>query len=202
MFEHYLPNFDKEKSKAYTPNGIGNWFKKAIETKNGDIEAVFKDKHQNKNLLELYHISFLALAIKKWINKEYYMYPCDTPDCYFLDIETNEAFPVELMELYFPDKNFDGDYEKLAKHIFSKKGHHSFPTGHLLISSRLDVVGFNVSELFQEMKRFNWNFERIWLSIFTNDIQQWTFFDFFSATNPNDKNYITFNLEKDKKFFY
>ena len=67
MPNHYLPDFDKEKSKAYTPIGIRNLLEKAIEIKNGDIEAVFKDKHQNKNLIELYHASFLALAIKKWL---------------------------------------------------------------------------------------------------------------------------------------
>src|SRR3989338_6119159 len=202
MSNHYLPNFDKEKSKAYTPIGIRNLLEKAIEIKNVDIEAVFKDKHQNKNLIELYHASFLALAIKKWLKKEYSIYPCDTPDTYFLDIKTNEAFPVEIMELYFHNNNFDGDYKKLANHIFEIKGSINFPTCHLLISSRLDVVDFNVSKLCQEIRKFNWNFEKIWFSIFTNNIQQWTFFEIFPTTDFNDKNHITFNLEKDKNLFY
>ena len=202
MNVHYLSNFEKEKSKVYTPIGIRNLFEEAVKFKKGDTEAVFNDKHLNKNLIELYHAGFLALAIKKWIGKEYEIYPCDSPDTYFLDIKTNEAFPVEIMELYFPNETFDNDYQKLAEHIFKTKGSINFPTCHLLISSRLIVENFNVSKLCQEIVKFIWNFERIWFSIYTESIKQWTFFEIFPVSNSNDKDYLAFNLDNDKNLYY
>lgn len=205
MINHYLSK--KDNSYAYTPNGIIILFKEEIKLKNGDIEAVFKDKHKNKNLIELYHASFLALAIKKWLNKEYILYPVnppnDPPDIYFLDNKTNEAFPVEIMELYFFEYNSSKiDYKNLAQHIFNKKGLTNFPQCHLLIASRVVEKNFNISELCREIKKFSWYFERIWFSIYTESIQQWTFFEIFPSTDFNDKNSLIFNSEKDKNLFY
>ena len=203
MSNHYLPNFDKEKSKAYTPVGVRNIFQNAVDSKNGDIEAVFKDKHENKNLIELYHASFLALAIKKWLGKEYTLYPDDSPDVYFLDSKNNEAFPVEIMELYFYEDNSSKiDYKKLAQHIFDKKGLINFPQCHLLIASRVVEKNFNISELYREIKKFSWYFERIWFSVYTENIHQWTFFEIYPIENFNEQSSINFNLVKDKDIFY
>ena len=131
--QHYLPNFDKTNSTAYTPAGVRNLLVQAIKTKNGDIQAVFNDKHHNKSLIELYHASFLALAIKKWLKKEFVLYPADSPDIYFLDHKTDEACPVEVMELYFHNQSFNGNYKNLAKHTFRTKGTIQFPKCQLLI---------------------------------------------------------------------
>lgn len=202
MNYHFLPNYDKEKSKAYTPLGIKKLLEESIKIKNGDIEAVFKDKHQNKNLIELYHASFLVLAIKKWLKKEYFIYPCDRPDTYFLDPKTNEAFPVEIMELYFYNKNFDGDYKKLANHIFKIKGYINFPLCHLLIASRLDVIDFNISKLCHEMMNLNWHFDRIWLSIYKQKLNEYTFFQILPIRNLDRISSINFNINTDKNLYY
>ncbi|HAS80804.1 MAG: hypothetical protein UR25_C0004G0102 [Candidatus Nomurabacteria bacterium GW2011_GWE1_32_28] len=203
MDNHYLPNFDKEKSKAYTPIGVRNLFQNAVDSENGNIEAVFKNKHKNKNLIELYHASFLALSIKKWLGKEYTLYPDDSPDVYFLDNKNNEAFPVEIMELYFHENNSSKiDYKKLAQHIFDKKGLINFPQCHLLIASRIVEKNFNISELYREIKKFSWYFERIWFSVYTENIQQWTFFEIYPAENFNEQSSINFNLTKDRDIFY
>lgn len=203
MSNHYLPNFDKEKSKAYTPTGVRNLFQNAVDNKNGDIQSVFKDKHKNKNLIELYHASFLALAIKKWLGKEYALYPDDSPDIHFLDSKNNEGFPVEIMELYFHENNSSEiDYKKLAQHIFNKKGLINFPQCHLLIVSRVIKKNFNISELYREIKKFRWYFERIWFSVYTESMKQWIFFEIYPTENFSEKSSINFNLTKDKGIFY
>ncbi|HET55785.1 MAG TPA: hypothetical protein ENN33_11275 [Ignavibacteria bacterium] len=199
---HYLPNFDRKSSKAYTPIGVRNLLEQAVNDKNGNIQAVFDDKHQNKSLMELYHASFLALAIKKWLQKEFVLYPADSPDIYFLDQKTDEAFPVEVMELYFHNQPFNGNYKNLAKHVFETKGKIQFPKCHLLIVSRINETQFNVSEFCREIKDFQWNFERIWFEIYTAGMKQWTFFEIYPKAEFNDSNYISFNLESDKKILY
>lgn len=201
---HYLPNFNKEISKAYTPLGIRNLFAKAVEEKGGDIQAVFDDKHKYKSLIELYHAGFLALAIKKWIKREFVLYPSDSPDIYFLDTNTDEAFPVEVMELYsFVNKdNFDGDYEKLAKHVFETKGNISFPSCHLLITSRINADNFNISKFCEEIQKFKWNFERIWLCLHRSKNKDWTFFEIFPCSDFVLVGAIDYNLDKDKELLY
>lgn len=203
MINHYLPNFKNGISKAYTPVGVRNLFQDAVNNKNGDIEAVFKDKHTNKSLIELYHASFLALAIKKWLGKEYALYPDDSPDVYFLDSKNSEGFPVEIMELYFYENNSSEiDYKKLAQHIFDKKGLINFPQCYLLIVSRVIKKNFNISELYREIKKFCWHFERIWFSIYTESIKQWTFFEIYPTENFSEQSSINFNLTKDEDIFY
>lgn len=199
---HYLPNFDKNNSKAYTPIGVRNLLDQAVKGKHGNIEAVLRNKHQNKSLLELYHASFLALSIKKWLQKEFFLYPADSPDIYLLDQQTNEAFPVEVVELYFYNEPFDGNYKNLAKHVFNKKGKMQLPKCHLLIVSRINEAQFNVSEFCREIQKFQWNFERIWFEIYTTGMKQWTFFEIFPKAKFNDNNHISFNSESDKKIFY
>jgi len=200
--QHYLPNFNKNSSKAYTPIGIKNLLAQATEDNNDDIQAIFDNKHKYKSLMELYHASFLALAIKKWLQKEFVLYPADTPGIYFLDQKTDEALPVEVMELYFYNQPFDGNYKNLAKHVFETKGKIQFPKCHLLIVSRINETQFNVSEFCREMQNFQWNFERIWFEIYTAGMNQWTFFEIYPKAKFNDSNYISFNLENDKKIFY
>ncbi len=56
--KHFLPNFDKKNLKAYTPIGVRNLLDQAVKAKNGDIQAVFDDKHHNKSLMELYQRVF------------------------------------------------------------------------------------------------------------------------------------------------
>lgn len=202
MTHHYLPNFNKENSKAYTPIGIRKLFVQAVKDKNDDIQAVFDDKHRYKNLIELYHAGFLALAIKKWLGKEFVLYPADSPDIYFLDQKTNEAFPVEVMELYFHNQTFDNDYKKLSKHIVETKGKINFPKCHLLIVSRINSIQFNISKLCREISNFQWNFERIWFEIYTANMKQWTFFEIYPKAEFNDNNYIYFNLDEDKGIWY
>lgn len=167
MTHHYLPNFNKANSKAYTPIGVRNLFDQAVKDKNDDIQAVFDDKHHYKNLIELYHAGFLALAVKKWLRKEFVLYPADSPDIYFLDQKTDEAFPVEVMELYFYNQTFDNDYKRISKHIFETKGKINFPKCHLLIVSRINSIQFNITKFCQEIQNFQWNFERIWFEIYT-----------------------------------
>lgn len=202
MIHHYLPNFNKADSKAYTPIGITNLFAQAAKDKNNDIQAVFDDKHHYKNLIELYHAGFLALAVKKWLRKEFVLYPADSPDIYFLDQKTDEAFPVEVMELYFHNQTFDNDYKKLSKHIFETKGKINFPKCHLLIVSRINSVQFNITKLCQEIQNFQWNFERIWFEIYTAKMKQWTFFEIYPKAEFNDNSYIYFNLDGDKGTWY
>lgn len=201
MLSHYLPNFDKEKSKLYTPIGIKNLFQRAIEIKNGDIDAVFKDKHRNKNLIELYHASFLALAIKKWLGKEYSIYPSDAPDTYFVDIKTSEAFPVEIMELFFYSNNFDGDYKQLASYVLKTKGCIKILGCHLLIVSRLNT-DFNLSKLQTEIAKYSWNFERIWFCVYSECLQQWTIYEIIPVSSFDKLNCISFDLNKDRALYY
>lgn len=82
---NFLP-LDKN-TKSYSPIGVRQLFIKAVVEENGDPTAVFnKSKHQSTT--ELWHASFLALAIKKWLGKSFYLLPADSPDIYFLDRST------------------------------------------------------------------------------------------------------------------
>lgn len=200
--DYYLPNFNKDKSKAYTPIGVRNLLDKAVKDDGGDIQVILSNKHKYKGLWELYHTSFLALAIKKWIGKEYSLYPADSPDVYFLDQKSGEAFPVEVTELYQHNSAFDGDYKKLTKLVFEAKGLINLPTSHLLIVNRIKSREFNISQFCSELQKFNWHFERIWLSVYTEKGKQWTFFEIYPIAKFNDKKFISFNLESDRALYY
>ncbi len=200
--KHFLPNFDKTSSKAYTPLGIRNLLVKAVKGKGGSIQGILDDKHHNKNLIELYYAGFLALAIKKWLQREYVLYPAESPDIYFLDQKVGEAFPVEIMELYFYNQTFDGNYKRLAEHVFLKKGNMDFSRSHLLIVSRIKVTQLNISEFCREIQKFKWNFERIWFEIYTAKDQQWMFFEIYPKAEFNDRNHISFSVKDDKDILY
>ncbi len=160
------------------------------------------NKHKYKGLWELYHANFLALAIKKWLGKEYSLYHADSPDVYFLDQKNGEAFPVEVTELYQHNSAFDGNYKMLVKLVSGAKGLINLPTSHLLIVNRIKSPEFNISQFCSEIQKINWNFERIWLSVYTEKEKNWTFFEIYPITEFNDKKFISFNIESDKALYY
>jgi len=194
----YLP---KRQNKAYSPTGVQNLFKQAVKENGGNIEAVFKNKHKYKNLIEMYHAGFLALSLYKWLGQKFLLVPSDAPDLFFAEEQGTGAFPLEVMELYKPKGGFH-NYEELVKHIWSKKGSIKYEQCQLLLASRMSTQKFDVSKFVKEIHKFQWSFERIWLSLHNQTIRQWTFFDIFPPTQSNDSEYIHFNLDKDKKFWY
>ena len=81
----------------------------------------------------------------------------------------------------------------------------NYKTCYLLLASRLIVDKFNVIKFVQELKNYNWKFQRIYISFYTNNnnIQQWTFFEI--PTSPvlyNNSSPMHFNLNEDKKYLY
>ncbi len=104
---HYLPGTQTQ-WKAYLPSGVRKLFQEAVKSKNGDINLVFKDKHNNKNLIELWHASWLALAIYKYTQIKFSLISVaeQDPDIHFLTKESintdaQYGFPVEVTELFF-----------------------------------------------------------------------------------------------------
>lgn len=196
----YLPS---QKNKAYTPLGILSLFKDAEKENEGNVDQIFKNKHKYKELIELWHGGFLALALHKWLGNKFSLVPSDSPDIFFIDNQTNGAFRVEVMELYeFRQEQFDDDYEKLVKNIWNIKGNKAYSKSHLLLASRLISKTFNITKFVTELQKYTWNFERIWLSLHTQSENQWTFFEVFPFAEFNDTNKIFFNLNNDKKYFY
>jgi len=192
-------------NKAYSPIGIMDLFEQAVKENNGDIEAIFKKKQKYKNLLEMWHGSFLALALYKKFGPQFKFYICqpekDPPDLYFIHKESGGILPVEIMELYKYKDNFKS-YEELAKHIWKKKGVKKYDRCYLLLASRLSTSKFNVTKFLQELKNFTWDFQKIYLSLYMARKQQWTFFEIFSSSAQySSLNYMYFNKE-DKQFLY
>lgn len=201
MDYHFLP---KEQNKAYSPMEIARLLKQAGEENNDDINAILRNKRKYKTLWEMYHGSFLALALYKKFGHEYQFDITegqDPPDLYFVQKQGVGAFPVEVMELYKYNGNFR-NYQELVQHIWDKKGKISYDKCHLLLASRLKAEKFNITEFIQKLKNYNWIFERIWLSIHTKEKSQWTFFEVFPPAKYNDSSYIYFNLKEDKKYLY
>lgn len=201
--QHYI---SCKNNKAYSPIGVGDLFKQATKENNGNLGAVLKNKHKYKDLIEMYHGHFLALALYKEFGPKFKFNICpsekDPPDLYFIHEESGGAFPVEVMELYKYQDNFKS-YEELVKHIWSKKGIKKYDKCYLLLASRLSANKFSVIKFVQELKKFQWDFERIYLSFYTEAKQQWTFFEvFFPPDQYNDSDYMCFNLGKDKQFWY
>lgn len=193
-------------NKAYSPIGVSNLFIQAEKENNGDLEAVFKNKKKYKDLVEMYHGSFLALALYKNFGSQFKFNMCpserDPPDLYFINEASGIVFPVEVMELYQYKSSFK-THKDLAEHIWEKKGVAKYDRCYLLLASRLSADKFNVTKFVQEFKRFKWDFQRIYLSLYTAKKTQWTFFEiFFPPDQYSDSNYIYFNLKNDKQFWY
>ncbi len=191
--------------KAYSPIGVRNLIAQAEKENDGDLQAVLDNKHKYKNLWEMWHGHFFALVLYKQFGKDYKFNLCipenDPPDLYFLQANGDGAFPVEIMELYKPDENFK-NYTDLAKHVWNTKGLMNYETCYLLLASRLNTDKFNVTKFISEMKNFDWKFQRIYISFYTEKISQWTFFEIFPPTPHNDKNFMSYNLNDDKKYYY
>lgn len=192
-------------NKAYSPIGIQNLLRQAEKDNGGDLQAVLDNKHKYKELIELYHGNFLALALYKQYGENHKYNICspetDPPDLFFIQDSNKSAFPVEIMELYKYEGKFKNNHE-LVEHIWSKKGLMNYELCYLLLASRLSIDKFNVTEFIKELKNYDWKFQSVYLSFYTAKLQQWTFFDVFPPALNNDKNFMYFNLNKDKKYLY
>lgn len=200
----FLP-FDK-KAKAYSPNGVRRLFVKALADEDNNYEAVFSER-KYQSLTELWHASLLALAIKKWTGKKFYLLPADSPDVYFLDRKTintdnQGGFPVEVSELLSVGNGHTENYQELAGRVWEKKGLKRYGDVHLLLVSRLNVRDFNVSEFARAMNEFEWQLERIWLSVFRKQERDWTFFEIFPRQEFKRIESISFSLRHDLSNFY
>jgi len=192
--KHHIP----KGAQVFSPKGVRDKFEQAVKAEGGDIAKVLQNKHKYKELLELWHSSFLALSINKWINKKYFMYTADNsfdpgpPDVVFLNEDDGEAFPVEITELHTS-----------AQDIWRAKGGHHLPKCHLLIISRKNDSAFNVSEFARTIQQYDWKFERIWLAIYTSATIRWTFFELFPPAQSTTVPFIQFSTKnKDDMAFY
>jgi len=193
--KHYIP----KGSQAYSPKGVRDKFEQAVTEEGGNIEKVLKNKHKYKELLELWHASFLAWAINKWLNKKYFIYPADnpmfpgSPDTIFLNEKDGEAFPVEITELHLN-----------ADDIWRAKGSHDRTNCHLLIISRKNEPVFNVSEFARAIQQHDWKFERIWLAVYTGSSITWTFFELFPPAQTDEVPSIKVSTKnkEDMAFWY
>jgi hypothetical protein len=203
--EDYKIEISCKDNKAYSPIGVQNLMAQAEKENNGNLQIVLDNKHKYKQLWELYHGNFLALALYKRYGIDYKFNICvpkiDPPDLFFIQENGNGAFPVEIMELYKYKKKFK-DYKELAEHIWNTKGQVNYQSCYLLLASRLSAKKFNITEFIKELKNYNWKFQKIYLSLYTAEFSQWTFFEIFPFSEYNDSNYISFNLEKDKQYLY
>jgi len=192
-------------NKVYSPIGVQKLLRQAEKDNNGNLQAVLDNKHKYKELIELYHGNFLALALYKQYGEEFKFNMCppetDPPDLFFIQENGKGAFPLEIMELYKYEGKFKNNL-KLIEHIWNKKGLMNYDLCYLLLSSRLSIGNFNVTEFIKELKNYNWKFQRIYLSFYTAKIQQWTFFEVFPPALNSDKIFMDFNLNKDKKYLY
>lgn len=193
--KHHIP----KGSKSYSPKGVRDLFEQAVTAEDGDIAKVLNNKHKYKELLELWHASFLALAINKWLNKRYFMYPADNPsdpgppDVFFISEDDSEAFPVEITELHTS-----------AKDIWRAKGETNFDKCHLMIISRLNKPEFNIDEFARAIQQYDWKFERIWLAVYSDSSVMWTFFELFPPTQSAELPHIQFSTKnkEDMAFYY
>jgi hypothetical protein len=192
---------------SYSPNGIGELYNEAIKNENGNIEAVTK-KGKYQRLRELRYASFLALAIKKSSSQQFFLSEPNShsPDVLFLDLIKNEAFGVEVMDLFnYKKPTFDGNYTTLAQDIWDRKGRKDLKMDHLLVVNRINEASFNVTKLVNEIQKFNWqNVERIWFAIYTGSNLNWTFFEIYALGHFDDKASISFSpkSKEDMKFWY
>jgi len=197
----------KKNSPAYSPKDVRDLFELAVKKEDGSIEAVLSNKHKYKSLLELWHASFLAVAINKWQRKKFYLTIPDQqpPDVLFIDENAGEAFQVEVMELFdYGQTYFDGDHERLAKKVIQTKGLFCMPQCHLLLINRINSDTFNISKFSRELKKCTWNFERIWLSLYTASNLSWSFFEVFPSNANNKTLSISVSIKNpdDMHYFY
>lgn len=172
--------FVKIGSKAYSPRGVRDLFEQAVKNENNNIEIVLLNKHKYKKLLELWYASFLAFAINKWLNRKFYLQSPeqDPPDILFLDQETKEAFPVEVMELYvYGQEDFNDNYPELVQRVWDAKGNTKFNQCHLLLVNRQNTSWFNVAHFSEEIRKKVWQFEKIWFVSFVKKTLEWNFFE-------------------------
>ena len=199
-------NISCKDNKAYSPIGIMNLIRQAERENGGNLEAVLNNKHRYENLIEMYYGNFLALALYKKFGPKYKFNICqpekDPPDLYFIQDQDTSAFPVEIMELYKHNDSFKS-YEELTNHIWEKKGTKKYDKHYLLLASRLSSNKLNITNFVQELKKFQWDFQRIYLSLHAAGKERWTFFEVFSPPDQyNDKDYMYFDLNEDKKLYY
>ncbi len=198
---HYLP---QKENIAYSPLGVRGLIEQAQTKNGGDLEVIFKDKHRYRTLVEMYHATFLALALYKKYGPEYKFNIVEgqnPPDLYFIQADGSGALPVEVMELFKPDGGFQG-YPELAMHVWKTKGHMQYEKCHLLLASRLSAREFSITKFIAETQKLRWSFERIWLSLYTKEANCWTFFEVFPSGAYNDSSSIDFRLNEDKKLWY
>lgn len=197
-------NIQCKNNKGYTPIGVRNLIAQVEKENPKGIEDFLNNKHKYKELQEMYHGIFLALALYKKFGDKYKFNICtavsDPPDLYFLENNGDGAFAVEVMEIYKHKSDFT-DYEELVKHIWEKKGQKYDEQYYLLLVSRLNR-DFNVTKFVEELKKLEWNFHRIFISLYTASKGQWTFFEVFPPAQYNDSNYMSFNLQEDKDLWY
>jgi hypothetical protein len=191
-------------NKAYSPRGVRNLVAQAEKDNHGNLQAVLDNKHKYKNLWELWHGSVFALALHKQFGKDYKFNLCmpenDPPDLYFLQTDGNGFFPVEIMELYKRGETFKNSTD-LTNHIWRTKGLMCYETCYLLLVSRLSVDNFDVTKLISEMKNFSWKFQRIYISFYIENLR-WLFFEVFPPTPNNDKIFLSYDFDHDKKYYY
>ncbi len=209
---HYLPGYQTQ-WKSYSPSGIKKLFQDAVKNKNGKIELVFQDKHNNKELIELWYASILALALHKYTQKKFLLIsvPKTDPDIHFLNKEnvnknTQEGFPLEVTELFFHDNPiFDGNYDKILQRLQDTKSNKRYDRCHLLIVSRLITGDFSVNEFLERMSKSTWPYEKIWLCVYGKlhmslEEKRWNFFGLPLKGSKDIR--MNFNLAKDSKYFY
>jgi hypothetical protein len=193
-YKYLPPNKD---NKLFSPVGILNLFKKAVEDEGGNIQAVFDKPDKYKTLIELWYASPLAVAIFKWRGDKFFIYPADNPDVHFVKIDEQkrqEGFSVEIMTLFeFGQTEFNEDYVNLAQSVWDKKGQKDYDRSELLLVSRL-VGQLNVDKLADEINKFKWVFFRIWLSVYNAEKRTWTLFEISPYLGQNSIGQITVGL--------
>jgi len=206
MKKEYI--FLEEKQKCYSPKQIRNWLNDSILLEKGDIQRIFKDKQKYKSLIECWHASLYALAIKKRLGYEFLLCPSDSPDIHFLNknganTDKQEGFQVEVRELFKKD-NFDDNYEKLVEEIWKSKGNKRYGKCHLLLALRLTIKNFKLKKFVELIndKKYCWSFERIILSIFTEKEKEWTFFEVFPSLYFPKVGKMSFSLRNDNQYWY
>lgn len=199
----------QEKQLCYSPIQVRNWLNDSVIAEGGNPEKVFRNKQKYKNLIECWHASLLALVIKKKVGLEFLLCPSDNPDIHFLNkkganTDTQEGFQLEVRELFNNTESFDDDYIRLVEEIWRTKGNKQYGRCQLLLASRLITKGFKIKKFVDLLndKKYNWNFEKIILSIFTEKDMEWTFFEIFPCPNYPSIGVSAFNLRTDTQYWY
>lgn len=195
--QKYLP--PNNDGKLYSPVGVQGLLKKAVADEGGNIEAVLNNTNKYKQLHELRYASALAVAIYKWTGHKFFMYPSDSPDIHFVrEVENKgqEGFSVEIMSLFDHNQNvFDENYESLAESVWKKKGHKDYDKAELLLVSRLNGK-INVDELSEAINKYEWNFLRIWLSVYNSSNKTWILFEISPYNNEEEVGKIIVGLSE------